>query len=328
MSHEISAIDRQEGISQAWHGLTKVKPVLELNNNFLTEWDIVQTPLSMPNGKFSGFKILTTTDLPAHTIGSPFASSYVPVSNKDFLTMIKDATLGIRGLKIESLGSICERGRIFVSASIQELPEFKAAGRVFRPYLNFLSSHDQSSAIVVNTSNICVVCNNTFKANLHKADEKGTINVKIKHTKNVKAQIANVPEIIDGFLGAQAEFASIMNTLETMPIKRQHARELFAGFIGAGDEVSTRKVNQVNRLDELFVSGAGNKGRDLSDVFSAVTDYYTHESSSANDMNRQYVSSEYGAGANAKTRMLGLLQDTDAINKTVLAGRKILASVN
>lgn len=327
MSHEISKIDRQEGIEQAWHGLTDVRADLSLDNCWLSKWDVVKTPLFTQDLP-TKWSMLTASDNRNIQIGKPFADSYVPVTNKDFLEMIKESILGIKGVKVASVGSVCERGRVFVSLSLSELESFKAAGREFKAYLNALNSHDFSSVLVMNTSNTCTVCNNTFRANLHAKGDKGSVNIRVKHTKNVKMRLDNIPEIIDGFLGAQAEFKALMDGFEATPIAEKYVSPLFAGFLGADekDGLSTRKMGQVDTLTNLFKNGAGNRGKDLSDVFSAVTDYYTHESSGGEDRTRQFVSSEFGSGLNAKTRMFGLLQDKDAINKTVLAGKKILAA--
>ncbi len=340
MAHAISNIDRQQGIEMAWHKLTEVNPDLTLAGSWLAQWDVTKAPLFTlgTDGKpiATEYCQLVATDDAAIHIGAPVhCETYQPVSNADFLQTIADALLGITGAKVASVGSVCGRGRVFVSVKLAELECFKAAGREFKPYLNFLNSHDQSSVFAVNTSTVCTVCNNTFGFNLHAPESDTPIRIRAKHTKNVKLAIANVPEIVEGFLGASAEFRAIMENLSREEVAPATVRPFFAGFLNptlradmpkTALEMSSRKVNQVERLTDLFRTGAGNRGRDLSDVFSAVTDYYSHESSGGDDMARQFVSSEFGAGQGAKARALEVLTDAKAFRATVDLGSAVLAA--
>lgn len=329
MAHEISKFDKQQGIEMAWHNLTEVLPVIDLSSSWLAQWDVRKERLFTGDMVETDYCQLVATDNPQIHIGAPVhCETYQPVTNQAFLATVKEAIADIRGATVASVGSVCERGRVFVSVKLSALEAFTAAGREHKAYLNFLNSHDQSAAFLVNTSNTCTVCNNTFGMNLH-SKETGAVRIKLKHTRNIALRLENIPEIVDGFLGAQAEFKARLDMLQKRTIEAYKARHLFAGFVGASadGEMGTRKVNQVNRLTELFATGKGNQGRDLSDVFNAVTDYYSHESSGGENVMRQVVSSEYGAGQTAKARAYSLLQSEDEVSKLCAVGEKLLASV-
>ncbi len=75
----------------------------------------------------------------------------------------------------------------------------------------------------------------------------------------------------------------------------------------------------------LFATGKGNHGKDWSDVFQAVTDYYTHESAGTKaTAQEQEESSEYKTGATKKARAYAILQNDAAIAATVAKGRAYL----
>ena len=262
---------------------------------------------------------------------APIAKSYQPITNAMFLDTIEDALQGIDGVKLVSVGSVCARGRVFVTAKLSQLESFKAAGREFKAYLNFLNSHDGSAAFVVNTSNVCTVCNNTFSMNLHSG--KSDVNIRLKHTRHVANRLENVAEVVDGVLGAQAEFRAIMDTLSTKRITTPSARALFADFVGPGAGskrnegrgMSTQKLETADRLTQLFLTGRGNRGNDLSDVFSATTDYFSHESM-GEDKAEQMISSEFARGAREKNRMLHLLTEpAEVIVQRIKSGNQLLA---
>lgn len=345
MSHEITSNDMQEGRAQAWHGLTTIREQLALAGSWLTKWNVLKRPLfrvvdgvNIP----SEYEEITCSDRPDIVIGGPVAPSYALVDNKAFVATVADALRELKGAQVETVGSVCNRARIFVTVKLAELESFKAAGREFRPFLNFLSSHDQSAPFTVNTSNICTVCNNTFGMNLRAAlgqrsgiaaakagSAYGNVRVVLKHTKNIADRLENIPEIVSGFLGAQAEFRAMMESLAAQSIKVDDANALFAGFVddtmGAPVKMSARRANQVTRLTTLFVKGAGNRGENLADVLSAGTDYYSHENAGDSSLARQFNSSEFGTGAMEKRRLANLLTVDDKRGAAVARGRELLA---
>ena len=205
MSAGLTKRDKQQGRQQAWHLLTKIDPNLGIDGNYLTEWDIVQVPielnfggLTFPSGvtkavTSTGWKMLVGSDdfLP---IGKPFANSYTPVTNRQFLDMIKEAISGVKGAVVESVGSVCDRSKIFVSISIKGADKYTIGNRQFMDYLNFGTSHDQSTTVWANSSNICTVCFNTFMMNF---EGNQAVKVKVRHSKDVIAKLENITEVID-----------------------------------------------------------------------------------------------------------------------------------
>lgn len=347
MSHEISNIDRQQGIRQAWHGLTEIFDKIVLSNSWLANWDVAKRPLFRNvDGAFvqTDNCELYCTDLPNVTIGKAVdCESYGVITNADFLRVCQDALDLMPGATVESVGSVCERSRIFVAVTIPEIAELTAAGRKFVPYLNFLSSHDKSAPFLVNASTVCTVCNNTFGMNLHDTENK-EFRASVVHSKNAIKRLENVPSLIDAYCGTQRRFAAIMDSLAAKEVTQAASREFFTGFLTVPDanagrkliasrpdrsalEMSTRRANQVDRLGELFRFGAGNSGSNRADLFSAVTDYYSHESAGGREnVAKQVASSEFGSGQTFKARAFDLLQSDAAVSTLCDVGNLVLAA--
>ena len=329
--HGISKRDKQQARHMGWHGLTEIMMDLDLKNNWLTKWDINERQLQL-DGVDVPFKILTGSD-DGEIIGKPYAGTYTPVSNKQFLDMISEAISGVKGAVIESVGSVCNRGRVFVSVSIKEMDKFVVGKREFQNFLNFGNGHDQTSAIWGNASNTCTVCDNTFTLNLNGEQE---VKIKVKHSKDVAMRLDNIAEVIDAYAGTQAKFKAEFERLLNEPMKVDKARNLFAGWMirsGAGNEdkdLGPKTLTKVNRLTELFESGRGNTGSNRADAFSAVTDYYTHESTrnAGKNVSRQLFSSEYGLGRMAKTSFWNTIRNDDSVNAYAANGKKALALLN
>lgn len=344
MSHEIRENDKQQGIEMAWHGLTEILSVILLATCWLANWDVTKRKL---------FRILadgtkeetdtceiTCTDDEKTVIGKPVhCETYTLLTNKRFLEIVQDALNRIPGAIVASVGSLCGRARIFVTLKIAQLEIMETAGREFKPYLSFLSSHDKSAPFTGVLNTTCTVCNNTFSMNLLDADGDA-FRIRIPHTKNMEAHLKDVPEIVAAFFRTSQKFAEVMNALHSIPITTEDARAFFAGFLfdkaesetdgKTGKEIgeiSTRKANQIDRLTILFREGKGNKGANLSDVFSAITDYYSHESSGGDDKLKQEASSSFGDGAAMKSFAFVILQDDKRTARLIETGKKVLANV-
>lgn len=333
MSHNITDRDRQIGLKQAWHGLTDVVDYIDVKSNYLTDWDVNRKPLTYVNESGeevdTGFGILVSSD-DDKVVGRPMSKSYRPITNEKFMDLVSDAISRLPKARIESMGSVCDRGRVFVTVRLDEHSKYKIGDREFNDFLNFGNSHDQSSKLWVNNTNICTVCDNTFSFNLH--SKEGEIG-NVVHRGDVELKIANISNLVDKYLGTQESFRKKFEKLITKKIDTDKARHLFTGFLNRNNPregVSTRCMNTVAELDNLFKRGRGNRGESFADAFSAVTDYYTHNSTRGNGANKrnQYVSSEFGLGRMNKQSFWTVINNDDMVQSVIVKGEKLLNLAN
>jgi hypothetical protein len=364
MAHRKFQHDKIQGIKQAWHGLSEVCEEITLENNPLTEWDIApQRQFHQDeNGNFQPSLSHTwkageetsahqwtrsvCTDNSSIAIGAPYnPATYSPLSNADFLKLIADCVAGT-GHKITSCGSVRNRGRVFVSYGI-EIPELKdnKTGRDYTFFLNFGNGHDKSSVLWVVTANHDAVCDNTFSAlELFSKEQKPTndgtqleeadsdkVSIRKRHTKHMQMSFPSIVSLVDKAVGVQREFIRAMEAAAAEPLNESKARELFAGFLcpKGAKEMSTKTENKVDRLQGLFRKGRGNNGQTVADAFNAVTEYYTHESAGgANNEEKQFLSSEFGDGAEKKRSFFSLITGKrETVADTMARGAALLATV-
>lgn len=333
MSANITENDKQQGLVKAWHGLTEVMPVIEIDNNWLTQWDVVPNTLSIvkPDGEKldTKFKILTATDN-GMVIGRPYASTYTPITNKTFLSLVQQVLDETEGAKIESIGSVCDRNRVFASISIKDAKTYSIGARTFNDYLNFGNSYDGTSALWVCNTNVCTVCNNTFTYNMGRTDADGinALGARITHSGNVDVKLTNIKGIITGYLKNQQLFREKFSKLDKMEISGKVAYNIFkawSAYCSNGNITENTKL-RTSKLNSLFHTGRGNSGKTRADLFSAVTDYYTHMSlvRSPSDT-RQYVSSEFGTGAQKKREFWRIVNNDAEVEKWAKMGELIAA---
>ena len=240
------------------------------------------------------------------TVGKPIPETYQHLTNERFWEIIQNSVGGTDAI-IENAGTFKNRGRRFVTVQLgTDMDKFYVGNREFKNRFCLLDSIDMSSSLYgVNTST-CIICQNSFSAAM--SDRSGLFRFKVRHSKNMIVGIENMEKGIESFIGVSKQFKHALEKANTIPVKHAEANQLFTGWIAkdnAKDKVlSTRSKNIVNRLGELFVSGKGNEGQTLLDAFSAVTDFYSHESSGGKDKDgfrtKQNESSQFGTGNRVK----------------------------
>ncbi len=300
--------DLQSGIIQAWHGLTKVVP--QVTRELAFPWELKEVPLYVQTGKLTkvpGFKAFVASD-DKLLCGKPMAETYQALSNAEFWDTANEALEGT-GAVVESAGTIMDRSRRFLTIKLAD-DKREIGGRKFLHRISFVDSIDGTTHFYAVNTSVCVVCANT--ARMVMGDMAGEFRFKLKHTKGFRAKIEGMNAQIESMLGVRAEFESALEIAASEPLVEDNARNLFAGWLGTdATKLSTRAVNTAERLTALYRGGAGNKGKTLLDGVSAVTDFYSHESSGGEDKEgfrvKQELSSEFGAGARAKTDFLSAL---------------------
>ena len=304
--------DIQAGLEMAWHGMTKIVPVINFADAF--PFDIERKPLFTENQEeLQGWSYFRCTD-DGKPVGKPVPETYSAVTNERFWEIVQNA-VGGTGAVIESAGTVFDRCRRFVTVKLQtDLDTFKIGDRVFKNRFSLLDSIDQSTNLYGVNSSTCVVCSNTFAMAM--GDRSGEFRFKLRHSKNLVPKIENMEKAIDQFIGVTAQFQQALKIANEIPVKLDQARPLFAGWIAEETNgLSTRSFNTVGRLTELFTRGAGNRGETLLDAFSAVTDFYSHESSGGQDQPgfrmKQTISSDFGAAAKRKQDFFGQIFDVD-----------------
>ena len=337
MSHEIRKQDAQQGRKMGWHKKTDVIPDLSMKTDklWLRQWDAAPVSIvakrsdgsevTLPQGETWEALISEQVLVGGETalfVSTPYnRETYTPLLNVDFLRIIEDALVAA-GLPtdVESCGSVFNRRRVFLSIPIPGGETFEAGGRVFQGFINFLNSFDMSCPFMVIYSNHCVVCNNTFNSNM---DVGGLV---VQHSKNMAAKLENVPAIVAAALEAQESFRSQFLKMHSTPVSLEQAKGLIVSFLCDGAKLSTRSFNDSEEITRLFVKGAGNKGETLADVFSALTDFYSHFSA-GEDKEKQFQSSEFGAGALAKQQAMAFLapmsEDSEELNAQATRGHEL-----
>ena len=304
--------DVQIGLKVAWHGLTTiVDKVTEF------PFELLRVACQMEGKDVEGWNWIIGSD-DRQIIVKPVANSFQFLANSRWLEIVNNSMADIPGSVIESLGTFGGRAKRYTSLRLGTGKEsYRIGNREFQTRLNFQGAIDGTMCDIVKGSNTCIVCANTFGMSLGESSE---VNLRAKHTANHADKWAGIEESIEAYFLRSADFERLMTTAAEMPMVQERAHMIALGWLAMGKETSTRTLNTAKRIGELFQSGKGNEGSTGLDLISAVTDYYSHESSGGDDRMKQFTSSEIGAGARAKDQFLVDVRTKDfRFNKSAIA---------
>lgn len=306
---------------QTWNSSDTTPITLNDPNRCVTaRFEYIEKPMN----ETSKWKMLHCSDN-GMEVGVPFKDSYSVLNMAGFNGLVESllTVLENNGIKpyIATTGTLNERGRIFISIGMEGADKLKVGTREFLTFLNLLNSVDKSCTVTFSNNTFCVCCKNTFAKVLHNVDGS-KFNGHIKHTKGMKAMLADVPKMLEAYITGNDKMLTQLKAFDCFPVTLTEAESIFAAYISdgvlferdgtlkfvAGKELSTRSANIVEAMKVLFAKGKGNKGETALDLFSGLTEYYTHVSAGkTDDANKQFTSSEIGDGAKSKEGFYDLL---------------------
>lgn len=322
-----------------WNNSEELEPIglQDPKRNVLASYDVVPETLEI-GGHPTEYCMLKTTDegLP---VGVPFKpSTYNVLDNKGFIDLISQLCDGLDrlGMKysLATTGTLRGRGRVFIALAIDGMTEYAVGNRVFNSFLNCLNSVDKSCAVTFSNNTFCVCCANTFSKAL--TGEDSPFHAKVRHTKNMNVVLSDIPLLVEAWISGNEAIFNKLQAFESFGMSLTQAENTFAAFL-AGEKpeaiLKIRNLNLIDKLKGLFSHGKGNNGETMLDVFSAVTDFYSHESAGkTKDPFKQMESSEIGDGQTRKVSFFSLLSEmadkTERFDGICKVGEHVLIASN
>lgn len=316
MSSEIFENDNALFVGEsAWHGLGQVfdrnsPPTLDEAVKIAFPWEPVSIPVYgfhptqmtenlqpvlvpfddskiigrvLPDGTFAKFGIVS--------------DSYEMIKNEDLFRCFQPLIESGLGT-IESAFSMKNGAKQAISVKLPG--SLNVRGDEIVKYALLSNGHDGQTKAKVILTPVRVVCANTLAVAENKGNKENAI-ISVKHTKNVLTNIKNIVNLIDAynhqFLATEEQFQALATKEINQEELKTYVKVVFnvtssleKAFADIDAKVSLaeqseekeRRSNLFDKIATNFVSGAGNKGRDLWDAYNAVTQYLTHERGNKN----------------------------------------------
>lgn len=236
-----------------WHGLGTVldgypgreEAMKIAGHDFVVE----ELPIYDDNGRqIPGFKRLTKGET-GNTL-NVVKNSYAVVQN-DTLWDIVDTIVDQPNVKYETAGVLKEGAVLWVLAYLDEPVTIPGDNTVILPYINVSTTHDGTGACRAESTDIRVVCWNTFSYSQSRSKGLGT-SFTFKHTKNVAARIEDAKMALRGVRQDHEEFVELATELAEITLRENQIESFLANMFPMPSSVDGLMITErvANNIEE------------------------------------------------------------------------------
>jgi phage/plasmid-like protein (TIGR03299 family) len=234
---------------------------------------------------------------------------YAPLQNRDAFGWFQPF-LDAREAALHTAGSLRSGSRIWVLAKLNRDPLVIAEGDTIEKFLLLSHGHDGSLAVRCGFTPVRVVCANTL-AMAHGCDTSKLI--RLKHTKDVLENLANVREIMNL---ANAEFEATAEQYRRLARKsinqadlRRYVKKVFK--VEDDRDTGTRMANIMEEVMALAEAGRGNNLPSIRgtywSAYNGVSEWLTYSRGRSED--NRLNSLWFGDSANTNRHALEVALD-------------------
>jgi len=233
-------------------------------------WDVVERPVYNQHGKqIHGFKELVRSD--NGLMLNVCKESYTPTTNAKLMETVENLQQ-ITGFQLQEYREF--KGGKIVLAFLQNTSGMQICGHDYNTYMIVGNSHNYKSAFFIGEHSTMIRCSNQF----HQVAQ----NLKAYHTSNNALQIDQIVSFYQQYSLLKDNTIQLMQhfaqTRTDGKVKDKLVRELLQITPDtAFNELSTRKQNIIDNLNESIHTETKALGQNMFGLFNGVTHWTTHQ---------------------------------------------------
>jgi len=236
-----------------------VEKILQQAN---ADWTVSKHSLFGPEGQQTqGFGIFR--DDTKECLGI-VGSKYFPTQNREVAEVLYEAA-GQQNLEISRAGMLGRGNKVYFQLG---LPDVRIGGSDSKRFLTALTSHDGSAPIGFGTTNVVVVCTNTFYSALKDLE-------RVRHTANSKARINVISNQLTSSIFQEEKLIETMILMSNTTVPSKISDEFLLNIIG-GNEEFARSKNRLNNFRAAMATEYNTHGETAYGLFNAVTRFTNH----------------------------------------------------
>ena len=253
---------------------------LDILNKFKLNWNVTKLPLFsnletdiLPTNSFGIFRTDTNEWLGTH------GKNYVPLQNCfalqnfDLINTVLTASQDIQDFNLQEVkaGVFLKGRKVYIQLPLRN--EEIGASQVKR-WITALNSHDGSTAVAFGSQQTVIICENTF----YKAYKE--LN-KVRHSLHMNQKLEVMVEDLNASLLLDKLMVDEFKSWIDKPITTNQIDAVLKSIVSLDDtqdleDISTRKSNQIKRINESFETEFATQGENLWGLFNGVTRYTNH----------------------------------------------------
>ena len=229
-------------------------------------FEVNKVPLENDRGEHNGVFALERSDNGAH-LGS-CGKKYRPIQMEEMFDILNTASDRVGDIQHDGYTMAGDGKRVVVRSKLGE-PIDVDGDKVDGYFYTVIDNTGMSSNKCAPSTNR-IACDNA----LHLIEKRRGDNLRHSDTfdANVEGMVTRIVRNIEDFTG----FNDTVEFLKSNKFSRDQMAKLTQKLIPVEKEESTRRINQREKIVELYESGQGNVGESRWDALNAFTEFETH----------------------------------------------------
>ena len=229
-------------------------------------FEVNKVPLKNDRGEHNGVFALERSDNGAH-LGS-CGRKYRPIQMEEMFDILNTASDKVGGIEHKGYTFAGEGKRVVVQSKLGE--PIDVEGDKVDGYFYTVIDNTGMSSNKCAPSTTRIACDNA----LHLIEKRRGDNLRHSDTfdANVEGMVKRIVRNVEDFTG----FNDTIEFLKSNKFSRDQMAKLTQKLIPVEKEESTRRINQREKIVELYESGQGNVGESRWDALNAFTEFETH----------------------------------------------------
>ena len=280
---------------KAENGKVSVEDMLTMSN---TNWNVVKKPLVTTEGWTTDSYGIFREDTGAYlaTVGN----RYTPTQNKDLLNLLYQAAEHAN-ISISRGGTISSGKRVFYQLG---LGDDKIGASEIKRWLTALNSHDGQTPLGFGTTNVVVVCRNTFFKAL------GDVS-RVRHTPNSHDRLSIIVQTMSDAILAENQLMVKFKEMSDTYVPAALDDDFLRDILGVNE--NTRSDKRIDLLREAIAQDVKIHGNSQWGLFNGVTRFTTHMDN-VKDRSRSVME---GSGFKINNRGLELISEFKSYSNTL-----------
>jgi phage/plasmid-like protein (TIGR03299 family) len=321
MAANINSMVSGKGI-KPWHSLGVIVDGLMTAAECLTQagldWKVTKEPLQTAGGIVVP-NAFASKRSDTNAILGVVGNQYTALQNSEAFSYMDAITQDHGSAKYETAGALGNGERVWLQVSVEGDISIKGKGKdsdggdKLQRYILMANSHDGSSPLLIATTIVRVVCQNTLTAAIKSAEDM----FRVRHTKGLGNKVTSAREALGVINKSYEELEAKLQTLANIKV----SDKAFEGYIASlgfdTDALKGKGKGSVDDLKALF--NGGGMGSTLSTAkgtawgaLNAITEYVDHTrptrvtaaSSFKNEGEARLNSMWFGSGLDLKEKAL------------------------
>jgi phage/plasmid-like protein (TIGR03299 family) len=260
-----------------------------------TNWTVAKKPLFGPDGETTPAYGVFRED--NNNCLGVVGSKYVPTQNEEILDMLLEAAARVN-ISGERGGFLGNGQKVYYQFPLTDV---QIGGSFNKRFLTALTSHDGSAPMGFGTTNVTVVCSNTFYMALRDSQ-------RVRHTKNSHERLGLIISQLQNSLTQEEQFIEKLVELSKIYIPEAVTDEFIINIIG-GDGEASRGKNRINDFRTALTTEYETHENTAYALFNATT-RFTNYMMGHKSIEAKRESLIHGTAYNINNRGLELISET------------------